>query len=196
MEPTTAAPGYDLTTAAGSLVETPSSLIYATHRSTTWLPDAAKGNDADTHPLRYLQFTGLSVPLVEPYANRDRQPLLSRTVPGGLRYRSPFLRIGHHMCRARRGTMRATKALRQTQIAISLGRPKSKPLSMIADFTSDPTIILRVGLRSVIRSNMNLGRSRGYDLTPLHLVIRSINGRSLRPGGPTYISGAEARASD
>ena len=55
--------------------------------------------------------------------------------------------------------MRATKALRQTRIAVSLGRPKSQPLSMIADFPSDPTIILRAGLRSVIRSNNLVGHA-------------------------------------
>ena len=129
------------------------------------------------------------------YSCRDLQPRRSRTVPRGLRYRSPFLRIGHHRCRARRGAMRATKALRQTQIAVSLGRPKSQPLSMIADFPSDPTIILRVGPKSVIRSNLMVGHAttilRRYTsgADPSEWSVTEAKGD--RP-----ICGAEARASD
>ena len=111
-------------------------------------------------PSAYLQFAGLSVPLVEPCACRDLQSAPVTHCAGRLRCRNPFLSSGHNLCRARGETMRATKAYRANTNCRKLRMPQVETLYRCSPtVSSDPTIILRVGPRSVIRSNLMVGHA-------------------------------------
>ena len=97
-------------------------------------------------PSAYLQFAGLSVPLVEPCACRDLQSAPVTHCAGRLRCRNPF-RLRSQPVPGRGETMRATKAYRANTNCRKLRMPQVETLYRCSPTVSQIRLSYYVSVR-------------------------------------------------